>query len=68
VLTTGVRVDRVSLIPGLFYGIQGMNVGGTGLLRIAPHLAYRSAGLPGEIPPDAVLTAELSVLAETDGH
>ena len=67
VLTTEVRVDRVFLIPGLFYAIQGMNVGGMRLLRIAPHLAYRSAGVPGVIRPDAVLTAELSMLEGIEG-
>ena len=64
VLITDVRVDRVFLIAGLFYGIQGMNVGGTRVLQIAPHLAYRSEGLPGVILPNAVLKAELSVLSE----
>ena len=64
VLITNVRVDRVFLIAGLFYGIQTMNVGGTRVLLIAPHLAYRSEGVPGVIPPNAVLKAELSVLSE----
>ncbi len=64
VLVTDVRVDRVFLVAGLFYGIQGMNVGGTRLLRIAPHLAYGEKGLQGIIPPNAVLTAELSVIGE----
>jgi hypothetical protein len=64
VLFTDVRIDRVFLFAGLFYGIQGMNVGGTRLLRIAPHLAYREAGVQGVIPPNAVLTAELSVIGE----
>jgi len=31
VLFTDVRIDRVFLFAGLFYGIQGMNVGGTRL-------------------------------------
>ena len=64
VLVTDVRVDRVFLVAGLFYGIQGMNVGGTRLLRIAPHLAYGEQGLQSIIPPNAVLTAELSVISE----
>ena len=64
VLITDVRVDRVFLVAGLFYGIQGMNVGGTRLLKIAPHLAYGQEGVQGVIPPNAVLTAELSVTGE----
>ena len=64
VLITDVRVDRVFLIGGLFYAIQGMHVGGRRLLRIAPHLAYAKEGVQGVIPPNAVLIAELSVISE----
>jgi hypothetical protein len=64
VLITDVRVDRVFLVAGLFYGIQGMNVGGTRVLRMAPHLAYGEQGIQGVVPPNAVLTAELSVISE----
>jgi hypothetical protein len=59
-----VRVDRRSLIAGLFHGIQGMHVGGTRLLRIAPHLAYGTRGVDGLVPPNAAITVELSVTAE----
>ena len=64
-LITDLRVDRVFLLAGLFYGIQGMQVGGTRTLRIAPHLAYREAGVPGVIPPNALLTVEVTVLSES---
>jgi hypothetical protein len=64
VLITDVRVDRVCLVAGLFYGMQGMRVGGTRTLRVAPHLAYREQGVPGVIPPNALLTIEVTVLAE----
>lgn len=63
-LITDVRIDRVFLFAGLFYGMQGMHVGGTRTLRIAPHLAYREAGVPGSIPPDALLTVEVTVVSE----
>lgn len=63
-LITDVRVDRVSLVAGLFYGIQGMRVGGTRTLRVAPHLAYGEQGVPGVIPANAVLTIEVTVLSE----
>ena len=49
-------------MSGLFYGIEGMHVGGTRRLEIAPHLAYGETGLPGVIPANAVLTAEITVL------
>ena len=41
-----------------------MRVGGTRTLRIAPHLAYGERGIPGVIPPNAVLTVEVAVLSE----
>jgi hypothetical protein len=65
-LITDLRVDRVHLMAGLFYGIQGMRVGGTRTLRIAPHLAYRETGVPGAVPPHALLTVEVTVMAERD--
>ena len=61
-LFTEIRVDRQSLINGLFYGVEGMRVGGTRRLEIAPHLAYGDRGLPGVIPSGAVLVAEITIL------
>jgi hypothetical protein len=61
-LVTEVRIDRRSLVSGLFYGIKSMRVGGTRRLEIAPHLAYGEQGVPGVIPPNAVLTAEIAIL------
>lgn len=62
VLIADLRVDRESMFAGLFYGVQGMRVGGVRRLRIAPHLAYGEAGLPGTIPPNALITAEIEIL------
>jgi FKBP-type peptidyl-prolyl cis-trans isomerase len=64
-LTTEVRIDRRSLINGLFYGVEGMRIGGTRRLEIAPHLAYGDRGVPGVIPGGAVLTAEIAILEAT---
>lgn len=63
-LVTHVRFDREHLIAGFFDGCAGMNVGGKRRLRIAPHLAYREQGVPGVIPPNALLTAEIEIVAE----
>lgn len=63
-LMTEVRIDRRSLINGLFYGVEGMRVGGMRRLEIAPHLAYGARGVPGVIPPNAVLTAEITILEQ----
>ena len=65
-LVTDVRIDRVFLINGLFYGVEGMCVGGTRRLRISPQLGYGEKGIPGVIPPNSVLTAEITILAERD--
>src|SRR5262245_59875037 len=50
-LTTQVRIDRRSLVNGLFYGVEGMRVGGTRRLELAPHVGYGDRGVPGVIPP-----------------
>jgi len=63
-LITDLRVDRVNLISGLFYGVEGMRVGGTRKLRISPHLAYGECGVPGIIPSNAVLIAEFHIVEE----
>jgi hypothetical protein len=65
-LVTGVRIDRRSLVNGLFYGVDGMRVGGTRRLEIAPHLGYGDRGVPGVIPAGAVLTAEITILEARD--
>ncbi|HTM02278.1 MAG TPA: ankyrin repeat domain-containing protein [Vicinamibacterales bacterium] len=64
-LVTDLRIDRSSLIAGLFYGLDTMRVGGWRRLEIAPHLAYGAAGVPGLVPPHAVLVAEVCVVRET---
>ena len=54
------RVGHRQVVAGLDYGVEGMRVGGTRRIRVGPHLAYRDAGVPGRIPPDALL--EFTVL------
>jgi hypothetical protein len=67
-LVTEIRIDRRSLISGLFYGLEGMRVGGTRRLEIAPHLGYGDTGVAGVIPANAVLTAEITILAALDAQ
>jgi uncharacterized protein len=62
-LVTDVRINRGLLISGLFYGVEGMRVGGMRRLEIAPHLAYGDRGVPGIIPASAVLTAEVTIVS-----
>jgi len=47
---------------GLRDGIIGMRVGGKRTLFIAPHLAYGANGVPGKIPPNALLRCEVELL------
>lgn len=61
-LITEVRIDRQSLVNGLFYGVEGMRVGGTRRLEIAPRLGYGDRGVPGVIPAGAMLTAEITII------
>ena len=61
-LVTEVRVDRRTLVSGLFYGIEGVRVGGTRRLEIAPHLAYGERGVPGVVPANAVPVAEITIV------
>ncbi len=65
-LVTDLRIDRENLFAGLFQGIDGMRVGGRRKLRISPHLAYGEHGIPGIVPPNAVIVAEIEFLQETD--
>jgi hypothetical protein len=61
-VVTEMRINRGSMMNGLFYGVEGMRVGGTRRLEIAPHLAYGEEGIPGRIPPNALIIAEMTIL------
>jgi hypothetical protein len=61
-LITAMHINRGSMMNGLFYGVDGMRVGGTRRLEIAPHLGYGEKGLPGIVPENAVIVAEVTVL------
>ncbi|MHC4072835.1 MAG: FKBP-type peptidyl-prolyl cis-trans isomerase [Planctomycetota bacterium] len=60
------RIDRHCLIPGLFYAVQGMKVGGYRKVSISPHLAYGEKGIPGVIPANAKIIAEIKVLRKVE--
>lgn len=61
-LIAEVHINRRSLINGLFYGVEGMRIGGTRRLEIAPYLAYGDQGVPDVIPAGAMLIAEITIL------
>ncbi|MHC4144467.1 MAG: FKBP-type peptidyl-prolyl cis-trans isomerase [Planctomycetota bacterium] len=58
------RINRGCLIPGLFYAMQSMKIGGYRKVSISPHLAYGEKGIPDTIPPNAKIIAEIKVLRE----
>ena len=64
---TTLRLNRGTVIPGIFYGMDGMRVGGMRRIEIAPHMAYGDRGVPGVVPAGAALTVEIEVLSPTAG-
>jgi len=64
---TELFIHRGQLINGVFYGMDGMRVGGTRRLYIAPHMAYGSQGVPGTVPPNTGLLFEVTILREAGG-
>ena len=58
-------IDHIStlgkrqVIAGIEKAIVGMRVGGFRKVRVSPHLAYGSRGMPGLVPPDAVLNISI---------
>lgn len=61
-VSSRIELGRRDCIPGLRYGIIGMRVGGRRELVVSPHLGYGAKGLPGKVPPDAVLRFEVELL------
>ncbi len=58
-----IDLARRDAIAGLRYGINGMRVGGKRRVYVPPHLGYGEAGVPGTIPPNALLTFDVELLA-----
>jgi FKBP-type peptidyl-prolyl cis-trans isomerase len=52
-------LGRREAVPGVEHALLGMKVGRYRKVRISPHLAYRDKGIPGLIPPNAVLICEI---------
>ena len=57
-----VDLSRREVIAGLRYGVEGMREGGRRRIRVSPHLGYGEGGVPGIIPPNAVLIFEIELL------
>ncbi len=52
-------LGRRQAIAGVEQALLGMKVGGYWKVRMGPQLAYRGTGIPGLIPPHAVLVVEI---------
>lgn len=57
------RIGERRVVAGLEYGVEGMREGGKRRIRVGPHLAYRDAGVPTTIPPNAVLEFKVLLLS-----
>jgi FKBP-type peptidyl-prolyl cis-trans isomerase len=54
-------LGRRRVIAGVEKTLVGMRAGGFREVLVSPHLAYRDAGVPGRIPPGALLRIRLWV-------
>ena len=55
-------LDLQKTIPGISEGIQMMNVGSSYRFFLPPDLAYGSTGAPPDIPPNATLIFDVTLL------
>jgi FKBP-type peptidyl-prolyl cis-trans isomerase len=63
-----INLKRQWCIDGLMRGIEGMRVGGARSIVVSPHLAYGAEGLPGKVPPNALLRCEVELLDVREPH
>ena len=61
-LITVMRIDRGSMMNGLFYGIDGMCVGGTRRLEDRAASGLGRGGRAGIDPENALILAEITIL------
>jgi FKBP-type peptidyl-prolyl cis-trans isomerase len=61
------RLGKREVIAGLEYAVEGMKVGGRRRVKVSPHLAYRETGVPGLIPPNALLVFDIELVAVEGG-
>jgi FKBP-type peptidyl-prolyl cis-trans isomerase len=66
-MTYTFKLGRREVIAGLDYAVEGMKVGGTRRVKVGPYLAYRETGVPGSIPPNALLVFEIELIAVEGG-
>ena len=60
-------LGKREIIAGIEKSLIGMREGGYRKVRISPHLAYKESGVPGRIPPNAVLIYDLTLVSVQKG-
>ena len=60
--TLDFTLGAAELIKGMDDGLVGLKVGGKRRLRTPPQLGYGPSGIPGVIPPNAVLVFEVELV------
>ncbi len=54
-----VTLGKREVVAAVEYSLIGMKAGGYRKVKAGPHLAYRDQGIPGLIPPSALLILEM---------
>jgi hypothetical protein len=49
------RLGQSDAIAGVRYSLYGMREGGYRKVKVSPHFAFREQGIPGKIPPNAII-------------
>ena len=60
-----IQLGNRQTIAGIERALLGMREGGYREVSIAPHLAYGEKGVPGSIPPNAMLRVKLWLLTSS---
>ena len=60
-------LGKREIIAGIEKSLIDMREGGYRRVRISPHLAYRDSGVPGRIPPNAILIYDLTLVSVRKG-
>lgn len=59
----GISFPLNGVIPGWQLGIPKLGIGDSATLYVPSHLAYGAQGVPGAIPPDAILIFDVELLS-----
>ena len=66
-VVASLALGRREVIAGLESGVEGMRAGGRRRVRVSPYLGYGGRGVPGVVPPGAVLLFDVELLSVEEG-